>query len=62
MVAFLTAAAGIDELKVPPNFGFHILTGDRAGTCAMTLTKNWRLTFTVTKDGAVTDMDLEDYH
>jgi len=23
----------------------------------MTLTKNWRLTFTVTEDGAVTDMD-----
>jgi plasmid maintenance system killer protein len=28
----------------------------------MTLTRNWRLTFTVTQTAAVTDMNLEDYH
>ncbi len=28
----------------------------------MTVTRNWRLTFTVTQAGTVTDMNLEDYH
>lgn len=62
MVAFLSAAAGEDELWVPPNFGFHVLTGDRAGTCAMTLTRNWRLTFGISDDNMIIDLDLEDYH
>jgi toxin HigB-1 len=29
MIAFLNAAANADELKTPPNFGFHWLAGDR---------------------------------
>jgi toxin HigB-1 len=62
IVAFLVAAADIDELKSPPNFGFHVLKGDRAGTCAMTVTKNWRLTFRVNSTLAIIDLDLEDYH
>jgi hypothetical protein len=37
------------------------LSGDRAGTFAMTVTVNWRLTFCW--DGTdVTDIDYEDYH
>lgn len=28
----------------------------------MTVTKNWRLTFQINGEGALTDMDLEDYH
>jgi proteic killer suppression protein len=62
MVAFLAAAASEEELRVPPNFGFHWLTGDRAGTAAMTLTKNWRLTFRIDGNKAIIDLDLEDYH
>jgi proteic killer suppression protein len=62
MIAFLAAAEGLDELYVPPNFGFHVLTGDRAGICAMTVTRNWRLTFGISGDGALIDLDLEDYH
>ena len=62
MIAFLAAAESVDELHVPPNFGFHMLTGDRAGTAAMTLTRNWRLTFRIDADGALIDLDLEDYH
>lgn len=45
MVAHLTAARDIEELRIPPNFGFLCLTDDRAGTAAMILTRNWRLTF-----------------
>jgi len=62
MVAFLTAADDVEELKIPPNFGFHRLEGDRDGTCAMTLTRNWRLTFRVTERRSIVDLDLEDYH
>lgn len=62
MIAFMVAADSFDELTVPPNFGFHPLTGDRKGRYAMTVTKNWRLTFTKTDDSTVADLDLEDYH
>ncbi|MFC0683070.1 type II toxin-antitoxin system RelE/ParE family toxin [Novosphingobium clariflavum] len=62
MIAFIVAAATFNELTVPPNFGFHALTGDRAGTFAMTVTRNWRLTFTKVDEQTIADLDLEDYH
>jgi proteic killer suppression protein len=62
MLAFIDAASGFDDLATPPNFGFHALTGDRAGTFAMTVTKNWRMTFVKANDQAIADLDLEDYH
>lgn len=62
MITFLTAAKELDELKLPPNFGFHMLTGDRTGTSAMTVTKNWRMTFCINAEGQITDLNLEDYH
>jgi proteic killer suppression protein len=62
MVAFLTTAADPVELKIPPNFGFHWLKGDRAGTCAMTVTGNWRLTFKLSETHQIIDLDLEEYH
>lgn len=62
MLAFLAAVASEEELRIPPNFGAHRLTGDRAGAWALTVTRNWRLTFTIGAGGAIEDMDLEDYH
>lgn len=62
MLAYLFAVAAAEELFVPPNFGAHRLTGDRAGTWALTVTRNWRLTFRINEAGAIEDMDLEDYH
>lgn len=59
---FLEAARSFDELFDPPNFGFHPLTGDRAGAFALTVTKNWRLTFTKVDERTIADLDLEDYH
>lgn len=41
--------------------GFHSLKGDRAGTYALTVTRNYRLTFRF-DDRDVTDVDFEDYH
>jgi len=62
MLAFIDAAGSLDELSVPPNFGLHPLTGDRAGTWSMTVTRNWRMTFEINDDGALENLDLEDYH
>ncbi len=62
MIAYIDAVGSLDELKVPPNFGFHVLTGNRAGVCSMTVTRNWRLTFLVSEGGKIIELDLEDYH
>lgn len=62
MIAFIDAAELFDELALPPNFGFHPLTGDRKGTFAMTVTRNWRLTFTKVDESTIGELDLEDYH
>lgn len=63
MLAFIDASVSLEELSVPPNYDeLHPLTGDRAGTWSMTVTKNWRLTFRVSETGALLDMTLEDYH
>lgn len=62
MLAFIDAAGGLEELATPPNYGFHELTGDRKGTWSMTVTRNWRMTFGINAEGALIDMDLEDYH
>lgn len=62
MIAYLVAVESVDELYIPPNWGAHLLTGDRAGTWSLTVTKNWRMTFRITKEGVIADMDLEDYH
>ncbi len=62
MLAFIDAAGSLQELASPPNFGLHPLVGDRHGDWSMTVTKNWRITFRLNEDGALIDMDLEDYH
>jgi toxin HigB-1 len=62
MLSFIAAAAVFDELFMPPNFGFHPLLGNRVGTYAMSVTKNWRMTFTKVDDTTIANLDLEDYH
>ena len=62
MLGFITAAASLEELSIPPNYNFHPLTGDRVGIWSMTVTRSWRLTFKLDDNDALIDMDLEDYH
>ena len=62
MIAFINAAVAFDHLSIPPNFGFHTLTGDRAGEYGMTVTKNWRLTFIKVDEQTISNLNLEDYH
>ena len=62
MLAFIDAAESFDELMLPPNFGLHELVGDRKGQWSMTVTRNWRMVFSMNGKGALVDLDLEDYH
>lgn len=62
VLAFIDAAADITALAVPPNYGLHLLAGNRAGVWSMTVTKNWRLTFCINEVGALTNLKPADYH
>jgi len=60
MLDRLDAAMRPDDMN-PPGYRFHRLRGDRAGTYAVTVTGNWRITFAFEGEDA-TGIDLEDYH
>jgi len=44
--------------------GFHALSGDRAGSFAVSVSGNWRVTFRFEHgdEGGILDVDFEDYH
>ena len=54
-------AAGRPEDLDLPGLGFHALRENRTGVFAVTVSRNWRVTFDWSGTGA-TDVDLEDYH
>ncbi len=56
----LDAAMRPDDMNLP-GYRFHRLKGDRAGTYAVTVAGNWRITFAFEGEDA-TGVDLEDYH
>ena len=56
----LDAALALDEMDVQ-GFDFHALKGDRRGEYAVTVTRNWRITFRWL-DGDAIDVDFMDYH
>jgi proteic killer suppression protein len=44
-----------------PGYRLHQLKGNRTGTWSVTVSGNWRVTFTFEGEDAY-DVDLEDYH
>jgi toxin HigB-1 len=56
----LNRAARPSDLNLP-GFRLHELKGGRKGTWSVTVSGNWRLTFSFA-DGDAFDVDLEDYH
>ena len=56
----LDAAAAISGVNVP-GFNLHPLKGSRADECAITVNKNYRITFRF-QDGDAQEVHLEDYH
>ena len=61
MLTFLQDMETVDELRTLPHWKAHRLTGDRAGTWALHVTRNWRLTFRIDAD-ALVEVNYEDYH
>ena len=56
----MDSAVTPSELDIA-RFGFHALRGNMAGRYAITVSRNWRITFGREGDSAV-EVDLEDYH
>jgi proteic killer suppression protein len=53
----------VQELRDVPSWKAHQLTGDRKGTWSLSVTRNWRMTFRIDRaEGAIIDLDYEDYH
>lgn len=61
MLAFLENLTTPEELRSLAVWKPHQLTGDRKGTWALHVTKNWRLTFRIEQD-EITEVNYEDYH
>ena len=59
-LARLDAAAGPGDMNLP-GWKFHPLAKDLAGHYAVTVNKNWRLTFSFEGGDAVL-VDYQDYH
>lgn len=60
MLDRLDAATRPSDMDVP-GWRWHPLKGQRAGTWAVFLSGNWRLTYRF-DGGDAADVDLEDYH
>jgi len=56
LLGFISAAVRADHLETPPNFGFRRLAASPNGTYGMTVTRNWRLTFTLPDEQTLADL------
>lgn len=56
----IDAAATLEDIALP-HFGLHELKGNRTGTWAVKVNRNWRLTLTF-EDGNADEVNFEDYH
>lgn len=54
-------AAVLPEHMNVPGLNFHRLKGNRAGVYAVSVSRNWRITFRWDGPDAI-DVDMEDYH
>ncbi|RNJ51641.1 type II toxin-antitoxin system RelE/ParE family toxin [Methylocystis hirsuta] len=61
ILTVLIAAPDITGVEGPPGWRIHQLTGDRAETWSISVSGNWRITFTL-EDGEIANLNLEDYH
>lgn len=61
ILAALIAARDMDGVQGPPGWRIHQLSGDRAGAWSISVSGNWRITFTI-EAGEIANLNLEDYH
>jgi toxin HigB-1 len=63
IVSFLQDMQDVRELRDVASWKVHQLTGDRKGTWSLSVTRNWRMTFSIDRAaGEIVDLDYEDYH
>jgi proteic killer suppression protein len=63
ILSFLQAMADERELHAIRSWKAHQLAGERKGTWALHVTKNWRMTFRIDRQAIeIIDLDYEDYH
>jgi toxin HigB-1 len=61
IVSFLQEMQDVQELHDVPSWKVHQLTGDRKGTWSLSVTRNWRMTFSIDRaEGEIVDLDYED--
>ncbi|MCW9059929.1 MAG: type II toxin-antitoxin system RelE/ParE family toxin [Gammaproteobacteria bacterium] len=60
LMAALDTATVIEDMDIP-GFGLHALKGKLKGRWAVSVSGNWRVTFTF-QDGNADLVDYEDYH
>jgi toxin HigB-1 len=60
ILATLDGATAAKDLDLP-GLGFHALKGNLRGRFAVTVSRNWRITFAWDGEDAI-DIDMEDYH
>jgi toxin HigB-1 len=59
----LETAESLEQLRRFPGWKLHPLKGDRKGSWSLTVTGNWRLTFSYDQQtNTASDIDLIDYH
>ncbi|NJD68812.1 MAG: plasmid maintenance system killer [Candidatus Methylomirabilota bacterium] len=61
ILAALQFADNLSQVQTVPGWKLHPLRGGRKGQYSITVTGNWRVTFTF-KGNVVTDLNFEDYH
>ncbi|MBU9699169.1 type II toxin-antitoxin system RelE/ParE family toxin [Rhodobacteraceae bacterium HSP-20] len=63
IISFLQAMDHEDDLRAVPSWNAHLLSGNLRGTWSLSVTRNWRLTFRIDRDGLeIIDLDYQDYH
>ena len=61
VLTVLLAARDMEGVIGPPGWRIHPLIGNRQGAWSISVSGNWRITFTVDAD-EICDLNLEDYH
>ena len=60
ILALLNTTDSVEDMNLP-GLKLHELKGKRKGTWSITVSGNWRITFTITEHD-VLDVNYEDYH
>lgn len=61
LLAALNTATTANDLRTPPSWRLHKLSGDRKDYWSLTVNGNWRIIF-IFKDGDAYIVDYLDYH